>query len=126
MSTGIVPTTGHQITGILHGVELVRLGTCDVSEFEQHGDEIRKGPRGTSQVVVKPAEGWSFRFDILSNCYRPVRTLPVKRTFVIRLEANTQEDVAHIEAIKRLACAVNFEETTPAEIEPPPVETSMV
>ena len=117
------------IAGLLPGVELVRLGQCGPDEFEQLGDQIVLGPRGLSQVVVKPEAGYDFRYDILSNSYKVVRTLPAKRTYTVHLEAATQQDAAHIEAIRTLPSVVSFEETTPiAKEEPaapvPPVETS--
>lgn len=112
------------IAGLMPGVELVRLGQCGAEEFEQVGDDLLKGPRGNSQIVVKPAVGYEFRFEIASNSYRPVRVLPAKRTFVIHLEASTQQDVAHIEAIKRLPSVVKFEETTAPDVAAaaPPIE----
>lgn len=105
---------GPNIAGLLPGVEAVRLGQCTAEEFEQHGDTLLKGPRGTSQVVVRPLPGWEFRYEIVSNSYRPVQTLATKRTFVVYLEATTQQDAQHIEAIKRIPSVVRFEETTQA------------
>ncbi len=76
-------------------------------------------------------EGYSFKFDIQSNAYKPVRVLPAKRTFVVKLEADTEEDAARIldvarDAMKRFPGVVSFEETTAPVVEAPPVEHSNI
>lgn len=101
------------IPGLLPGVEAVRLGVCGPNEFEQNGSRILKGARGSSQVVVRPLDGWEFRFSISENCYRPVKVMQAKRAFSVSLEASTEDDMRAIDAIKRLSCLVNIAETTP-------------
>lgn len=101
------------IAGLLPGVECVRLGLCGPEEFSQIGDEIKKAQPGP-QVIVKPLEGYEFKYSIASNSYRAVRTLAAKRTFTVSIEVATEEDLAHVEACKRLPGVVSVIETTPA------------
>ncbi len=98
------------IDGLLPGVEFVRIGTCGPEEYEQHGDHLLKGARSVSQVIVKPATGFEFRYEITSNCYRTVRVLPAKQTFIIEMEVNTADDLRNVEAIKRLASVISVTE----------------
>lgn len=42
------------------GVVVTRFGPCGPEEFELHGNEIWRGPRGQHQIVVVPAEGYKF------------------------------------------------------------------
>ena len=102
------------LAGLLPGVEAVRLGTCDATEFAQIGDQVFKAPAG-QQVIVKPAPGYDFKFSITENCYRPVRTLAAKRTFTVCVECGTQEDIDHLDSVKRLPGVVSVTETTAVE-----------
>ncbi len=101
-----------KIDGLLPGVEAVRLGTCGADEFEQHGSRLVKGPRGSSQVVVKPLPGWEFVYSIRDNCYEPVQNLPTKRAFTVLFEASTGNDMAVIDALKNLSSFISLTETT--------------
>ena len=100
------------IAGLLPGVEMVRIGTAGPEEFEQVGDSLLKGPRGMSSVIVKPADGWSFVFDIKANVYRPVATLASRKIFLIQFEATTKTDLDHLEAIKRMPGVTGVKDVT--------------
>jgi hypothetical protein len=59
------------------GVTVTKLrASCAPEEFELVGDhrehKIYKGgrPAGTARVIVEPAKGWRFAFDLTANCYR--------------------------------------------------------
>ncbi len=111
------------ILGLLPGCELVRLGQCGPEEFEQHGEALYKGARFGSHVVVRPAAGWEFRFDIENNCYAPSKLLPSPRVFCVRVSARNEADV---EAISRFKDNPRFlsitEEELPADPAPPAAE----
>jgi hypothetical protein len=109
------------IAGLLPGCEFVRIGQADPTEFEQVGDRIYKGERGMSQVVVKPAAGYRFLFDILNNCYAPVRDLPAKKSFVIRFEAEDEWGLKRLYQIGQVLGVVSItEEEASAPVVPIP------
>lgn len=70
-----------KVAGLLPGVDLVRVGECGPEEFVQAGDYILLGPaaKDCSRIVVKPTEGWEFKYDIRCNAYLPVRVMPGKK-----------------------------------------------
>lgn len=103
------------IAGLLPGVECVRLGLCGPEDFSQVGDEIKKAQPGP-QVIVKPAEGWIFKFDMAWNCYRAVKTLATKRTFTLVYEAEDEQAVAVFEKLKDNPHVVSVTETTSPEV----------
>lgn len=64
------------IKGLPEGVEVVRIGLAGEDDYELVGDKISKGRRmgAASGVIVKPLEGYSFRFNILDLNYIAVKT----------------------------------------------------
>lgn len=68
-----------QIPGLPEGVLCARIGQCEDGEFELHGDHIEKGARGFSQIVVAPADGYEFVFDMATNHYACVKKLATGR-----------------------------------------------
>jgi hypothetical protein len=108
-----------QIAGLMPGCEFVRLGACEESEFEQFGDQVRKGTRaGGTQVIVKPSEGWEFKYDVRTNHYRPVQLFPVPREFTVVLKLESGDDLAALDTISHMPITVSVTETTPKPPEP--------
>lgn len=90
------------IPGTPEGVEIVRIGIAGPDEFELIGDHIEKGKRegSISQVIVKPAPGWAFRFDIVSYELKPYKLLdaPVEVTYEIKFKFTGANDQQRVEA----------------------------
>lgn len=107
-----------QISGLLPGCELVRFGTCGAEEFEQMDDRIYRGARGNSQIIVKPATGYEFRFDITINAYRAVKVFAVKRTFTALIVCETDADLGYCETISKMPVTLSITETTPVPTPP--------
>lgn len=99
-----------KIAGLLAGCEFVRIGVCEPDEFEQHGDVLWKGARGTSQIVVKPAAGFEFQWDIASNAYLPVQMFVSPRRFQIKFEARTNVDMVELAKLKNSPRVLDVEE----------------
>ena len=100
------------LAGLLPGLEPVRLGYPQPGEFAQIGDTVVKDFQGQA-VVVKPLDGWSLHYDIVSNSYRPVKVLKNKRTFSIVAECSTEEEISHLELLcGKTPTLVSMTETT--------------
>ena len=108
METPITPPA--PVAGLLPGVDLVRIGVAEADEFEQVGDRLFKGPRGMSQCVVRPAKGYTFKFEIESNAYAPVKELPAKRTFTICFEAEDDWGLKRLDKIRQVLGVVSVTE----------------
>lgn len=85
-----------KIEGLPEGVELVRVGIPRADEFELYGTSISKGPRGdsVSQLVVRPAQGWEFKYDIRAYGYVPtlMLTKPLVMTATVTFRVNNRSD----------------------------------
>jgi hypothetical protein len=94
MST--VPTP--PVLGLPEGVQLLRIGAAEADDYELVSTggviQIFKGPRvgAASGVIVVPAEGYSFRFDIKTYSYYVVKNLPPTEIHV-ELVFNVTTDV---------------------------------
>ena len=88
------------ITGLPEGVEAYRFGYATNDEFEIIQEagavKITKGPRvgSKTQVIVRPAAGWAFRFDARQYCYVPVKLLaaPVTVTAMVKFQATDSSE----------------------------------
>lgn len=109
----------NSIPGLLPGCELVRFGSCGADEFEQFGDHLLKGSRGGSQIIVNPAPGYKFIFDIENNCYRPVKVFTQPKTFNLDFTATSDDDMKTLELIRKLPGVGTIADTTPPPPEPP-------
>ena len=78
----MTPTSNPPVAGLPIGVELVKFGAATADDYELvnelSGTKIYKGPRvgAASGVIVKPADGYAFRFDIRSLSYFVVKEIP--------------------------------------------------
>jgi hypothetical protein len=90
------------IGGLLPGLKLVRLGLATDDEYEQIGDRIVKGPRGWSQIIVEPLEGWKLIYDISADCYRAVKVLPEPRIFSVQFEARNEADLERLDKMRQM------------------------
>jgi hypothetical protein len=100
------------IPGLPEGIDVVRIGIAKVEEFEiinQIDGSVRivKGRReGTNtQVIVKPADGFAFAFDIRTLSYNIVKLLtqPREITATLKFSVMTEEDTKLVEdALDRL------------------------
>lgn len=83
-----------QIPGLPEGVLCVRIGQAKPEEFQMHGEAIRKGTSvGASQVIIAPAEGYEFVYDITINRYRCIpKWNGTKRKLVAEFEFTNSLD----------------------------------
>lgn len=108
------------LPGLPEGVECVRIGFAGADDFEIQNDPtnaeppvILKGGRGdsSSQVVVRPAKGWTFVpwFDIKTyrQIWTPSKLLEVPEETVVRFKATTEFEQ------KRIAQAVEDSKMVP-------------
>lgn len=86
-----------EIKGLPEGVTCVRIGIATPDEYEIYGDEITKGARAGSitQIIVEPAPGWMFWYDIRSLSFRPVKKLaaPTSVTASVKFTVENQRDL---------------------------------
>lgn len=81
-------TTGTPlVVGIPEGVEVVRYGQGRTGEYLLDGPQIR-GPVGASTyggkgLVVEPAPGFIFRYDVARDEIAPVKQFPVAKHLVV-------------------------------------------
>lgn len=89
------------IPGTPEGIEVVRMGIAGPDDFEIVGNSIQKGKReGTiSQVIVRPAKGWEFRFDARRYGLWPVKMLdaPAEVTYELKFKFTALDDQEHVE-----------------------------
>ncbi len=92
-------TQPSQIAGLPQGVELVRIGQAGDSDYELIGKLIYKGTRAlaASGIIVKPAEGYTFRYMIKDLAYAPVKMLP--KTEIVATIKFSIEDSFDLQAI---------------------------
>lgn len=97
-----------QIPGLPEGVECVRIGTATADDYEitnsVHTDDppsITKGPRigSATQIIVRPAAGWEFRFDIRTLSFRLVKKLdtPLEITRTVKFVVSNALDQGIVE-----------------------------
>ena len=55
------------------GVEIAKIGRAGQDDFELIEGKLFKGPRSSSQVIVRPAPGYEFVYNILNNGYSVVK-----------------------------------------------------
>lgn len=104
------------ILGLLPGCELARIGMCEPDEFEQMDNYLLKGARGCSQVVVKPAPGYEFQYEIVINAYRPVKMLPTKRIVVARFAVTNEAQMDALQGLTKHPTFLSLtEEEAPAD-----------
>ena len=110
-----------QLKGLPAGVDVVRFGIADPTEFEIMIEagvaKITKGPRAGSQtqVIVQPLDGYAFHFDARQFCYVPVKllTAPVSITAVVKFEvANSMDHDGVQAALAALKDVPGFKELT--------------
>lgn len=97
-----------KIEGLPEGVELVRIGVCGPEEFEVTNDPtnenppiISKGPRqgSNTQVIVRPAPGFKFSFDIRGYHFQIEKLLAQPREIAasFRFKVETEQDTQIVE-----------------------------
>lgn len=99
-------TTPQLIAGLPVGIELVKFDTAGAEDYELISDNtgvhIMKGPRigAASGVIVKPAQGYSFRYDIRSMSYFAVKNIPPKTiTAVVKFVVTNDYDEQSVEVL---------------------------
>src|ERR1700722_19218456 len=118
----MTPTINPPVAGLPTGVELVRLGTASTEDYElvndSNGVHIYKGPRvgAASGVIVQPADGYSFRFDIRSMAYFTVKNIDPKTItatvkFTVTNDYDQQSVEVLLERLKSMAGFVSIEQS---------------
>ena len=109
------------LKGLPAGVDVVRFGIADPTEFEIMAEggvpKITKGPRAGSQtqIVVTPMDGYAFHFDPRQFCYVPVKLLiaPVSITAVVKFQVTNSMDYDGVQAaLAALKDVPGFKELT--------------
>jgi hypothetical protein len=109
------------IPGMPEGVSAIRFGIASADEFEltMAGDnpQIEKGVRegSISQLIVKPAEGYEFVYDIRRHTFRPVKKLaePVTINAAVKFTVTNQIELDAIhDRLDRLKEMPGFQEMT--------------
>ena len=107
MSTPLVTP----VTGLPEGLEFVRLGIPGDEEFEIINTSIEDGnavpvitqgkrPLSAVCVIVKPAEGYKFRYDIKTLNYLVVKMIPAKTIIAtITFKVDNDYDDASLQAM---------------------------
>jgi hypothetical protein len=96
---------GLSIPGLPEGVVCTKIGIAEPDEFELTSSnglhEITKGQRfgSVSQIIVEPAPGFEFVFDIRSLTFRPVKKLaaPVDIETTIKFHVTNEVDQERIQ-----------------------------
>lgn len=88
----------------------------------QVGESIYKGAAGFSLVVISPAAGYEFRYDVRTNAYRAAKIFDVKRTFTAVIACECDADLEYFEQISHMPVTVSITETTPKAAETPAAE----
>lgn len=119
----MTPTTpSNTIKGLPEGVEMVEIkaGPAGPDEFEilalGGATQIWKGPHtgAASGIIVKPAPGYTFRQDIRTLSYFPVKTIPsetIQQTvkFIVTTDYDAQTVKDFLEKLKLLPGFVGVE-----------------
>lgn len=61
------------IPDLPEGVEVSKIGRAGRDDYEWIEGKLSKGPRSNSQVIVRPAEGYEFVYNIMSNGYNVMK-----------------------------------------------------
>jgi hypothetical protein len=71
----------NSLPGLPEGIVAIRFDAAGPDDFEMYGDGIQKGPRpgSHSQVIVRPAPGYTFLWDAAKGYYRCVKMLQAKK-----------------------------------------------
>lgn len=90
-----------RIQGQPEGVEIIRIGIAKPDEFELIDGHIEAGTRegSTSQVIVRPAPGWAFKFSIAAYALIPVKMLPapIEVTYTVKFKVDCEQDAAGVD-----------------------------
>jgi hypothetical protein len=82
------------------GAVIVAIRMAKMGEYEFLGTEIKKAqPRSSTQVIVGPAKGYSFRLKIETQSYLPAKAEPA-HTAVVTFDISKPE---HAEFVDKLA-----------------------
>lgn len=108
------------IKGLPDGVELVKIGVATADDYElinevdpKTGQGIARiyhgvRPGASSGIIVKPAEGWSFRADIRTMSFVPVKmfaqplTISATAKFAVDSDYDEQTVKQALEKLKAL------------------------
>jgi hypothetical protein len=106
------------LPGLPEGIVAVRFGTQNAGEFIYARQRI-VSCHGDVGLVVSPAEGYRFAFDMRQNAYVVVRDISggreVTATFIFTNEADCQQALATFERLPGFASSSYYETEVPAK-----------
>ena len=92
------------LPGLPEGVEALRFGATAAGEFGiDCAGSIRARESLSSGLVVKPAPGYEFRYDVTRDAYRAVKVFPQPVRVAVQFKVNSESDMANVrEATQKL------------------------
>ncbi len=94
------------LPGLPEGVEAVRWGKHGKGEFFACGKGIFGQDSGLTDepdLVVRPAPGYEFRYDVTRDAYRAVKVFPQPVRVAVQFKVNSESDLSSVrEAVQKL------------------------